>query len=67
MRQILENLALAKLKDSNEVMRANINHPLGIKEDANYVVSLILLRLLSYHKTASYLTSSFISKNKDGR
>jgi len=29
VRQILENLALAKLKDSNEAMRANINHPSG--------------------------------------
>jgi len=29
MRQILENLALAKLKDSNEAIRANISHPLG--------------------------------------
>lgn len=29
VRQILENLALAKLKDSNEAIRANINHPSG--------------------------------------
>jgi len=31
VRQILENLAKAKLKDSNEAIRADISHPLGKK------------------------------------